>query len=77
MRTMKQTLFKEDLFDKEALALQLESTQLALKKCKMSLKETRQKLALAKGKIHNLKETVRYQRKRILELYGNADKLPA
>jgi hypothetical protein len=63
--------------DKEALALHLAATQLELKNCKTSLRVARQKLALAKRKICNLKETVGYQRERILELYRNFEKLPA
>jgi hypothetical protein len=58
-----------DVCDIDTLSLQLAAAQVELKKCRELLKGARVKLRITKAKIRTLKETVAYQRKRILELH--------
>ena len=60
---------KVDGCDIDTLVLQLAAAQLELKKCRALLRGARVKLRMTKAKIRTLKETVVYQRKRILELH--------
>ena len=62
---------KKDLihFEKAQLIELVEELQTKLKKKSTELHQTRTKLHSAKGKLTKMKDTVEYQRKRILELY--------
>jgi hypothetical protein len=57
--------------DKETLIQMVMDLQLRLKKKSTELHRTRLKLKVAKTKMTKMKDTVAYQRNRILELYPN------
>ena len=55
--------------DHETLITIIEELQLTLKKKNCELKNTRMKLRITRSKIMKMKEMLRFQGKRILELY--------
>jgi hypothetical protein len=57
------------LSDQETLLLVIEELQLKLKKKNNELNTARTKLSLAKTRVMKMKDTVEFQRKRIIELY--------
>lgn len=57
------------LSDKETLLKVIEELNGKLKKKKMQLHRTRLKLRQAKSRMMKMKDTVEFQRKRIIELY--------
>jgi hypothetical protein len=63
---------KKDLMlsDKETLIKVIEELQLKLKKKNLELNRARTKLSLAKTRVMKMKDTVEFQRKRIIELYS-------
>jgi hypothetical protein len=67
------TAEKKDInqFDKQELLTMLADAQHELRQKKISLREARSRLTTARKKIRSLKETVDYQRKRIVDLYKN------
>jgi hypothetical protein len=62
-------------YDKQELLVLLENARHELKKKKISLREARSRLLYAKKKIQSLTETVHFQRKRIVDLYRNQDRV--
>ena len=67
------TAYKKDLsqLEKEELQVLLMDVQSELQQKKSALRETRGRLLHARKKIKTLKETVDFQRKRIVDLYRN------
>jgi len=57
------------LSDRETLLLVIEELQAKLKKKNMELHKTRLKLNVAKNRVVKMKDTVEFQRNRIIELY--------
>ena len=57
--------------DKQELLALLNDIQSELKSKKLSLREVRSRLVHARKKIKTLQDTVHFQRKRIVDLYGN------
>jgi hypothetical protein len=58
-------------YDKDELIALLIETQEELKQKKQSLRETRSRLLSARRKVKSLGETIKFQRKRIVDLYAN------
>jgi len=63
---------KIDLSDKDALVEMVHDLQDRLKRKNEDLSRARKKLNAAKSTIMRMKNTVEYQRKRIIELYPSA-----
>jgi hypothetical protein len=63
---------KKDLLlsDKETLVEVINELQLKLRAKNAALKKTQSKLVEARGKVLKMKDTVQFQRRRIVELYS-------
>jgi hypothetical protein len=61
--------------DKQELLILVMNAQEELRQKKLLLREARSRLVYMRKKIRSLKESVDYQRKRIVDLYKNQNKI--